>query len=163
MFSIFNSNAEPLATGDNAPQLSVTLDDGSKVDLADYYAKGLTFVFFYPMANTPGCTAQACSLRDDYDAITKHGINVFGVSVDNVDAQKKFRSDHSLPYPLIADTDKQVINAFGVPAKLGFAARQAYLVSDGKIVWRDLKASTKKQAEDLLAFVKDFKAKSVAE
>ncbi len=151
MFGLFSSHAEPLAVGAPAPELNVTLDDGSQAQLADYYKSGLTFIFFYPKASTPGCTAQACSLRDAYEKIQAAGVQILGVSSDGTEAQQKFRSKQSLPYPLIADQQKKVIEAFGVPTKMGFASRQAFLVKDGKIVWCDLSAATKKQADDLLA------------
>ena len=143
--------AEPLKVGDTAPAVTAVTDEGTTLNLGDVYPKGYTLVYFYPKANTSGCTAQACSLRDHFAELTEHGVTVIGVSTDGVPAQKKFRDDHNLPFTLLADTEKTVVNAFGVPAVAGFAARQAFLVNkEGKIVWADQKASTKKQAEDVM-------------
>jgi peroxiredoxin Q/BCP len=101
---------------------------------------------------TPGCTAQACSLRDSYTELQQKGVKIFGVSLDSVDTQKKFKDEDRLPFELLSDKDKRVTSAFGVPLiKDSFATRQAYLFKDGKLVWMDTKASTDKQAQDLLA------------
>lgn len=143
--------ADPLEIGAKAPVVTSVDQDGKPVALADLYAKGLVLVFFYPKADTSGCTKQACSLRDAYETLTARGVTVVGVSTDGVAAQKAFTEKHKLPYVLLADNDKKVINAFGVPATMGFASRQAYLIKDGVLVWRDLKASTEKQAADVLA------------
>lgn len=156
MIPFLPSHAEPLDIGDQAPRLSVRLDDGTTANLGDFYDRGKTFLFFYPKANTPGCTAQACSLRDNYQAVVDAGVQVIGVSADGADAQAKFRAKQSLPFPLVADNTRAVIDAFGVPTRLGMASRQAFLVVDGAIAWRDLSASTKKQAEDLLAALTDL-------
>jgi peroxiredoxin Q/BCP len=79
------------------------------------------------------------------------------VSTDDVAAQKAFRAKFQFPFPLIADTDKKVTAAFGVPTTMGFASRQAFLIKDGKVIWRDLKASTKQQAADVLAVLQTLK------
>lgn len=143
--------AEPLKVGDTAPAVAAVTHEGTVLNLGEVYPKGYTLVYFYPKADTPGCTAQGCSLRDSYEELTKHGVTVIGVSTDGVEAQKKFREKYNLPFTLFADTEKTVVNAFGVPATMGHAARQAFLVNqEGKIVWADHKASTKKQAEDVL-------------
>ncbi len=100
---------------------------------------------------TPGCTAQACSLRDAYADLQSKGVKVFGVSLDTVDSQRKFREKEHLPFVLLSDREKKVTSAFGVPLLLNsLAARQAYLFKDGKLVWMDTNASTDKQARDVL-------------
>jgi len=155
MTSLF-SKAEPLAIGSAAPTLSATTETGDTLALGDVYKKGFTLVYFYPKADTPGCTAQGCSLRDAYEELGKQGVTVIGVSTDSVESQKKFKDKYHLPFTLIADHDKKIIRAFGQDSLL-FASRQAFLIdSTGKIVWRDLKASTKKQAEDVLAALKEL-------
>jgi len=140
--------AEPLAVGAALPAV-----DGQVVKLAEAGAKGYTLVYFYPKADTPGCTKQACSLRDSYAALTDKGVKIFGVSMDKVEAQKAFKDKYKLPFELLADPDAKVVDAFGVPKTVGFASRQAYLFKDGKLVWLDQKASTEKQAEDVLKFL----------
>lgn len=148
-------SAAALQVGADAPSVAGTNDEGATVNLAQVYANhDYTLVYFYPKADTPGCTAQGCSLRDSYEELTAKGVAVVGVSTDNVDAQAAFKAKHMLPFTLIADTDKTVMNAFGVPAMRDvMASRQAYLVHDGKIVYADHKGSTTQQAEDILAFL----------
>jgi peroxiredoxin Q/BCP len=155
MFFFSKASAEPLKAGDNAPVVTGVTHTGEKLNLGDVYAKGYTLVYFYPKADTPGCTAQGCSLRDAYADLGKKGVTIIGVSTDGVEAQQKFREKYNLPFTLIADSDKTVVTAFGVPTTMGFASRQAFLINKaGKIVWADYKASTKKQAEDVLAALK---------
>ncbi len=146
------ARAEPIDIGARAPAERALDQDGKTVDLGELYKSGLVLVYFYPKADTPGCTAQACSLRDDFAQLTDEGVTVVGVSADGVKAQKAFQEKYDLPFVLLADTDKKVINAFGVPTNpMGFASRQAFLMKDGVVVWRDLKASTKQQAADVHA------------
>ena len=159
MFFSTQASAEPLKVGDAAPAVTGVTETGAKLAFADVYKKQMyTLVYFYPKADTSGCTAQACSLRDSYVELTKKGIAVIGVSHDDVAAQKAFKDKYHLPFTLIADTDKTVIDAFGVPTKavpaIGeFASRSAYLIKDGKIVYTDYKGTTAKQAEAILAFL----------
>jgi len=152
MFSF--AKAESLAVGADAPAITGTTETGETLAFADVYKKGFTLVYFFPKADTPGCTAQGCSLRDAYEDLGKHGVTVIGVSTDNVAAQKAFKEKYHFPFTLIADADKKVMHAFGQEGIM-FASRQAFLIDkNGKIVWRDLNASTKKQAEDVLAALK---------
>lgn len=137
--------------GDIAPKISAKNQEGQLVDIE--YGSGYTLVYFYPKADTPGCTAQACSLRDAYAELTKKGVTIYGVSADTPEEQKKFKEKYHLPFELLADTDKKVMQAFGVPTRMGFASRQAFLIKDGKFVWIDRSASTVKQAEDVLNFI----------
>jgi len=147
------ASAEPLAVGAALPAVEQENQDGEIVKLAEAGAKGYTLVYFYPKADTPGCTKQACSLRDSYAALTEKGVRIFGVSTDKVAAQKAFQEKYKLPFVLLADTDGKVVDAFGVPKTMGFAKRQAFLFLDGKLVWSDMTASTEKQAEDVLKFL----------
>ena len=140
------SQGKGLEVGSSAPQLTAINQDNQTIDLGAVFKEGLTLIYFYPKADTPGCTAQACSLRDDYDSLVDQGITVLGVSYDSPEDQKKFQQKYSLPFDLIADQDKAVSNAFD---RKGFFSRQAYLIKDGTIVWRDLKASTRGQATDV--------------
>jgi thioredoxin-dependent peroxiredoxin len=148
------SSAQSLAVGADAPRVAQTADDGTTLDLATLYgANNYTLVYFYPKADTPGCTAQGCSLRDAYAQLADAGVAVVGVSTDDVADQRVFREKHRLPFPLLADTDKKVVTAFGVPTRLSFASRQAYLVQAGKIVYADHEGSTRQQAADILGFI----------
>lgn len=155
----FGASADPIEVGADAPAITAPDQDGNSVDFATLYKKGTVLVFFYPKAHTGGCTDQVCSLRDDFEVLSEKGVTVVGVSTDGQEAQKSFKEKFNLPYTLISDPEMKVVKAFGVPlvgaGLIGsMASRQAYLVRDGKIVWRDLKASTKKQADDVLAALK---------
>ncbi|MBV9391114.1 MAG: peroxiredoxin [Verrucomicrobia bacterium] len=143
-----------LKLGDPIPNVSGTTQGNSSVRLPAEANKGYLLVYFYPKAMTPGCTAQACSLRDAYSSLTSRGVKVIGVSADNVNAQKEFQQKEHLPFTLIADPEHRVSEAFGVPIQMGqYDARQAYLFKDGKLVWVDTHASTSKQAQDVLSVV----------
>jgi peroxiredoxin Q/BCP len=147
--------AEPLNIGDAAPKIASVDQNGKEVDLAKEFATGTSLVYFYPKADTPGCTKQACNLRDEFEAVRAAGIKVFGVSADTPEDQKKFADRFTLPFTLIADKKGEVIKAFGVPTSdKGFAKRQSFLVRDGKIIWRDLAAKPEQQAQDAIAAAK---------
>jgi len=152
MFSL--SSANPVAVGSDAPSASALDHTGKVVNLGDIYAANeYTLVYFYPKADTPGCTAQGCSLRDAYAKLTDNGVAVLGVSTDSVKNQAAFREKYSLPFTLLADTEKVVIKAFGVGTTFGFSSRQAYLIKGGKVIYADYKGSTKNQADDVLGFL----------
>ncbi len=102
-----------LKTGDKAPNFSGLDQNGVAHSLADYNGKKVV-VFFYPKASTPGCTAEACDLRDNYARFQANNYALLGVSADSAKAQAKFIEKYDLPFPLLADEDKSVIQAFGV-------------------------------------------------
>ena len=145
--------------GSTLPPLTAKDQDGKEVDLATYGKEGYLLVFFYPKANTPGCTAQACSLRDGSAELTRRGVKILGVSADQVSAQKTFATDQKLPYPLLADADNKIIQAFGVGGLFGFAKRSAFLFQDGKLIWQDPKGSTQDQAKVALEYLDSLKTK----
>ncbi|MEO6742216.1 MAG: peroxiredoxin, partial [Chthoniobacteraceae bacterium] len=149
----------PLAVGAAAPEPTAKDQDGKAVSFKDTYAKGTTLVYFYPKADTPGCTKQGCSLRDNWDALKAKGVQVLGVSGDKPEAQKAFRDKFSFPFPLIADDDGKVAAAFGVPAmKPGIFKRTSFLVKGGKIVWNMTdKTTTDTHAADVLKVVEGLK------
>jgi peroxiredoxin Q/BCP len=144
------AKAAPLAVGAPAPDVSAHDQNGAPLALKDVFAKGPTLVYFYPKADTPGCTKQACSLRDDWEALKAKGIQVLGVSGDKPDAQKKFEEKYKLPFTLVADPEGKVAGGFGVPFLAGFAKRMSFLVKDGKVVWTMPAASTAEHAKDVL-------------
>lgn len=152
-------SAATLKVGDPAPMVTGVTETGAKINFADVYQQQTyTLVYFYPKAGTSGCTKQGCSLRDAYEVLTQKGVAVIGVSTDSVEAQKKFKAEQHFPFTLIADTDKTVITAFGVPTRTvplagEFASRSAYLIRAGKIVYTDYKGTTDKQAEAILEFI----------
>ncbi len=134
-------SASAIEVGLPAPTPSALDENGATIKFADVYERGVTLVYFYPKADTPGCTSQACSLRDSFGGLKVRGVQILGVSTDKPEAQRKFRDKYKLPFSLIADADGKVADAFGVPSFLGFTKRQSFLVKDGKIVWRDLSVS----------------------
>ncbi|CAH0335267.1 Peroxiredoxin Bcp [Flavobacterium sp. CECT 9288] len=102
-----------LTKGDKAPDFIGLDQDGKKHQLADYAGKKLV-IFFYPKANTPGCTAEACDLRDNFERFQANNYALLGVSADSAKAQAKFKDKYEFPFPLLADEDKSVIQSFGV-------------------------------------------------
>ncbi len=156
LFGIF-AHAEPLKVGAPAPTVSAVDQDGQALDLATVYGKGPTLVYFYPKADTPGCTAQACSLRDAFADLSGEGLQILGVSSDTPSSQKKFREKYQLPFPLVADADGKMAQAFGVPAMLGFAKRQSFLIKDGKVAWMALGAKTGEHAAEVQQAIEKLK------
>lgn len=112
-----------LKIGDNAPNFSGFDQDNKMHQLEDYKGKKLV-VFFYPKANTPGCTAEACDLRDNFERFKANNYELLGVSADNAKAQGKFKDKFNFPFPLLADEEKEVINAFGVWGPKKFMGRE---------------------------------------
>jgi len=102
-----------LNIGDLAPAFSGKDQNGNTIQLADYKGKKLV-IYFYPKDNTPGCTAQACNLRDNYELLQKQGYNILGISCDSEKSHQKFITKFELPFPLIADEDQTIVNQFGV-------------------------------------------------
>jgi peroxiredoxin Q/BCP len=149
----------PLAVGAPAPAVTAKDQDGKAVSFKDVYAKGVTLVYFYPKANTPGCTKQGCSLRDSWADLQAKGVQVLGVSGDKPEDQKAFRDKFTFQFPLIADDDGKVAAAFGVPAmRPGIFKRTSFLVKDGKVAWTMTeKTTTETHAADVLKAVEGLK------
>ncbi len=112
-----------LNIGDKAPNFEVKNQNGEIVKLSDYLGKKLV-LFFYPKASTPGCTAEACDLRDNYQMFLLKGYDVLGVSADSEKRQQNFINKNELPFPLLADEDKEVIQAYGVWGLKKFMGRE---------------------------------------
>lgn len=146
-----------LKAGDKVPNFSVQDQDGNTIALEDYRGKKL-IVFFYPAANTPGCTAEACNLSDNYAALQKEGYELLGVSADTQKKKSNFKNKYSFPYPLLADTEKEVINAFGVWGPKKFMGREydgihrmTFLIDGNGVVERVIsKVKTKDHAAQIL-------------
>jgi peroxiredoxin Q/BCP len=102
-----------LKEGMKAPPFEGLDQDGKTVRLSDYAGKKVV-LYFYPKDNTPGCTAEACNFRDNYDDFLKKGFAVIGISMDSENSHRKFASKYSLPFPLIADTAKKILDDYGV-------------------------------------------------
>jgi peroxiredoxin Q/BCP len=143
----------------DAPKVESVDQNGQPVKLADVYkANPFVVVYFYPKADTPGCTKQGCSLRDAHADLTKEGVKVIGVSTDDVDAQKKFAEGQKFPFTLLADKEGKVVEAFKVAKNpRGMATRQCFIIKDGKVVWHDPKGATDTQAAEVQAALKELK------
>ena len=109
--------------GDKAPDLLGKDENGKEIHLSDYKGKKVV-LYFYPKDSTPGCTAEACSMRDNYADLQKAGYIVIGVSVDSEQSHQKFITKNSLPFPLVADTDKKLVEEFGVWGEKTLAGRK---------------------------------------
>ncbi|MEW4924536.1 thioredoxin-dependent thiol peroxidase [Algibacter sp. 2305UL17-15] len=112
-----------LKAGDKAPNFKALDEQGNTVQLSDYKGKRLV-VFFYPKASTPGCTVEACNLNDNFERFQSQGYEILGVSADSAKRQSNFKKKYGFKYPLLADTDKAVINAFGVWGPKKFMGRE---------------------------------------
>ncbi|WP_242093391.1 thioredoxin-dependent thiol peroxidase [Aestuariivivens sediminicola] len=146
-----------LKVGDKAPDFEVNDDQGNSVKLSDYKGKKLV-LFFYPKANTPGCTLEACNLRDNYSKLKEQGYEILGVSADTEQKQSNFKKKFDFPYPLLADTDKVLINAFGVWGPKKFMGREydgihrvTFLIDEKGTIERVIdKVKTKHHADQIL-------------
>tara|TARA_R110002051_G_scaffold13808_2_gene45570 strand:- start:8401 stop:8856 length:456 start_codon:yes stop_codon:yes gene_type:complete len=146
-----------LKVGDKVPSFTAKDQDGKTVNLGDFKGKKL-IVFFYPKASTPGCTAEACNLRDNYALLQSKGYELLGVSADSEKRQAKFKDKYEFPFPLLADEDHTVINAFGVWGPKKFMGRvydgihrKTFVVDGSAVVTKVIdKVKTKDHAAQLL-------------
>lgn len=146
-----------LEIGNRMPDFSAADQNGNIVKSADLIGKK-TVVYFYPKANTPGCTAETCSLRDNYERFLALGYNVIGISKDSVKAQKNFSDKYALPFPLLADTDALIIKAFGAWGEKKLYGktyegilRKTFIFNENGILEEIIdKVNTKSHAEQIL-------------
>ncbi len=146
-----------LNPGDKAPDFQSQDQDGNPVKLSDFNGKKLV-LFFYPKASTPGCTTQACNLRDNWEVFKERGYEILGVSADSKKKQQKFKENYSLPFPLLADEKKEVINAYGVWGPKKFMGKEydgihrtTFIIDEeGKIEDVIGKVKTKEHASQIL-------------
>lgn len=144
----------PLSVGDTAPAFTVKDTTGNTVSLADYAGKPVV-LYFYPKDDTPGCTKEACSFRDNYQQYLSKGITVFGVSMDDEVSHQAFTDKFNLPFPLLADVDGAITRAYDVEGEMNgvrYSKRVTYVIDgEGKIsqVYTSVKTDT--HATDILA------------
>ena len=121
--------------GDSAPEFEAVTSEGTKLGLKDLVGKKNIVLYFYPKDDTPGCTKEACSFRDNIQAVRKMGAEVVGVSLDGVESHKKFTSKYNLPFPLISDKEKRIATAYGVLKDTGASASRVTFIIDksGKV------------------------------
>ena len=122
--------SKTLALGDKAPDFTLPAADGRPVSLSDYRGRPVV-VYFYPKDDTPGCTAEACAFRDQYQDFTQAGAEVIGISSDGPDAHARFAGKHRLPFVLLSDQGGAVRKTYGVPATLGLLPGRVTFVLDG--------------------------------
>ncbi|MEG0695973.1 thioredoxin-dependent thiol peroxidase [Algoriella sp.] len=146
-----------LKVGDKVPDFKGVDQDGNAISYQDFVGKKLV-VFFYPKASTPGCTAEACDLRDNENALKAQGYHLIGVSADSVKRQNNFAEKNSLPFPLIADENHDVLNAFGVWGPKKFMGREfdgihrtTFIIDENGIITDVIeKVKTKEHAKQIL-------------
>lgn len=147
-----------LQPGDKVPDFTVNDQDGNAISLSDYKGKKLV-VFFYPKASTPTCTVEACNLGENYTALQDAGYEILGVSADSEKRQSNFKNKFEFPYPLLADTEKEVINAFGVWGPKKFMGREfdgihrkTFIINEQGVVERVIdKVKAKIHSEQILS------------
>lgn len=160
LLCIFVTKLQKMTTlkiGDKAPNFTAKDNKGNTIQLSDYKGKKLV-LFFYPKASTPGCTTEACDLRDNYQTFLAKGYDVLGASADSAKRQQNWIDKHELPFPLLADEDKTVINAFGVWGPKKFMGREydgihrtTFVIDEnGKIEDIITKVKTKAHAAQIL-------------
>lgn len=154
-----------LTEGQKAPDFELPDQNGAMHKLSDQKGKWV-LVYFYPKDDTPGCTKEACTIRDNYDSFKKMGITVFGISTDSVKSHKKFEEKYELPFTLLADEKKEVVEAYGVWGLKKFMGREymgtnrwSFLIDpEGKIskIYQEVKPA--EHAEQVLGDTKQIKA-----
>lgn len=147
-----------LQIGDSAPEISAKDQNGNEVKLSDYKGKKV-ILYFYPKDNTPGCTTQACNLRDNYDALLSQGYVVLGVSVDDEKSHLKFIKKFDLPFPLLADTDHVIVEAYHVWVEKSMygrtymgTARTTFVIDENGVIAEIIqKVDTKNHSDQILS------------
>jgi peroxiredoxin Q/BCP len=146
-----------LQIGDQAPEISAKDQNGDEVKLSSFKGKKV-ILYFYPKDDTPGCTAQACNLRDNYESLLNKGFVVLGVSVDNEKSHQKFIKKYELPFPLLADTDHAIVEAYGVWVEKSMygktymgTARTTFVMDENGIISEIIqKVDTKNHTDQIL-------------
>jgi thioredoxin-dependent peroxiredoxin len=150
-----------LKVGDKAPDFSGINQDGKKISLSDFMGKKL-ILYFYPKDNTPGCTAEACNLNDNYNSWLDKGFEVVGVSADSVESHRKFREKYGLKFDLIADTDKEILQAYSAWGEKNMygkkymgVLRTTYIIDENGIIEEIFeKVETKNHTKQILEKIK---------
>ena len=151
------ASAAEVAEGTKAPAFEAQDQNGTLVRLADFQGKTAVVLYFYPKDDTPGCTAQACSLRDGFAAIQAAGAVILGVSADTSQSHRAFAEKFHLPFSILADPDHRIIDAYGVKKipLLGYASRVTFLIDRQGIIRKVITDTrTKDHDQQVLAFLK---------
>ena len=148
---------EKIETGSQAPDFETETYGAQKVRLSDFYSKATVALYFYPRDNTPGCTKEACSLRDAEQELLSLGVQVLGVSTDGVKSHENFKNKYSLNFPLLSDKSKEIVDLYGVRSKFGSARRVTFLIEKGgriAHIWNKVKTSS--HADEIVEKVKQL-------
>jgi len=148
---------ENLEVGSQAPDFETETYGAEKVRLSDFYSKGTVALYFYPRDNTPGCTKEACSLRDAEEELISLGVQVLGVSTDGVKSHENFRNKFSLNFPLLSDKSREIVDLYGIKSKFDTARRVTFLIEKGgRIVHIWTKVKTSSHAEEVTEKVREL-------
>ncbi|HQT22396.1 MAG: thioredoxin-dependent thiol peroxidase [Sphingobacteriales bacterium 17-39-43] len=150
-----------LTEGQKAPDFNAKDQNGKSISLSDFSGKDI-ILYFYPKDDTPGCTAEACSFRDNYQSLVKEGFEVLGVSTDDEKSHQKFITKYSLPFSLIADTDKKIVEAYGVWVEKNMygkkymgVARKTFIIDKNGLIKKIIdKVDTKNSSGQVLDSIK---------
>jgi thioredoxin-dependent peroxiredoxin len=146
-----------LSVGDTSPLFESLTYQNRRIVLKDLIGKHIIALYFYPRDNTPGCTKEACSIRDRINELTSHGIKVLGVSTDSVHSHEKFRDKFGLNFELISDKSKEIVKLYGVENMFGTASRKTFLIDRKGIIrfiWNKVKTSV--HADEIIDKVKEL-------
>ena len=149
--------SETLKVGDAAPDIEAETYGGEKIKLGDFQGRKAVALYFYPKDYTGGCTKEACSIRDGYGELRDLGVEVLGVSTDSVKSHEGFRDKHSLNFPLLSDSEKKIVKAYGVESASGSAKRETFLIDKSGIIrhiWT--KVDTAGHADQIIKKVKEL-------
>lgn len=150
-----------LTEGQKAPDFKAKDQNGKSISLSDFSGKDV-ILYFYPKDDTPGCTAEACSFRDNYQSLLKEGFEVLGVSTDDEKSHQKFITKYNLPFSLIADTDKKIVEAYGVWVEKNMygkkymgVARKTFIIDKNGLIQKIIdKVDTKNSSGQVLDSIK---------
>ncbi|MBU0678487.1 MAG: peroxiredoxin [Verrucomicrobia bacterium] len=156
---IMTHSASALSIGDPAPDFTAPATGGKTVTLSSMQGKWVV-IYFYPKAGTPGCTKEACTLRDGFQRLQAEGVMLYGISVDPLDRQESFKEKYNVPFDLISDADKQISKKYGVLAPLGlFSKRKTFVIDpEGRIAHIFHKVDVATHADEVLNKLKELKA-----
>ena len=150
-----------LSEGQKAPEFTVNDQNGKSVSLSNFAGKSI-ILYFYPKDDTPGCTAEACSFRDNYESLLAEGFEVLGVSTDDEKSHLKFIGKYNLPFSLIADTEKKIVEAYGVWVEKNMygkkymgVSRKTFIIDKNGMILKIIdKVDTKNSSAQVLEFLK---------
>ena len=147
-----------MKAGDPAPDFEGPTSDGSRLGLKDFLGKKSVVLYFYPKDDTPGCTKEACSFRDNLKPIRAMGAEIVGVSLDGIQSHSKFASKYGLTFPLISDKEKRIANAYGVLKDIGTSTNRVTFIIDktGKVAKVFPKVDVTKHTEEVVSALKEL-------